>query len=281
MEQKIYLLASEEKKNELNNILTPIFESLAIQDFNKSKLTKNDLLLVLGGDGSLNYLSQIDFGFTPNILYFPMGTANDFAKTLKIPEINPTDKLILDIIKNANQVEIPLMLCNDKYFINVASGGAPARVTNSGSDLLKKATGKISYYINAIEQAISPKLHDLEFQVDGNEIKRIKTFGFTVAQGLYAGGGVKVNESVTGTFNDTFNFLTLDSINMTDYISAIIGIQKQPAELSEETLSYPCKELEIKSLDDKEIPLKLDGEDYNSKRLKFKKSERKLRFFLY
>ena len=35
MEQKIYLLASEEKKNELNNILTPIFESLAIQDFNK------------------------------------------------------------------------------------------------------------------------------------------------------------------------------------------------------------------------------------------------------
>ena len=32
MEQKIYLLASEEKKNELNNILTPIFERAKINE---------------------------------------------------------------------------------------------------------------------------------------------------------------------------------------------------------------------------------------------------------
>lgn len=247
--------------------------------------TKNSPILLIGGDGSLNYIiNQLEKMGLANdenpILYFPAGTANDFSKSLGIIETDPTVKKVKDILQKNSLIRVPLMKCNDKYFINVLTAGAPAKVTDSGTSMLKKLTGQFSYYLQALEEIISPSLYSISYSVDDSERVKVETYGFTVAQGLYAGGGVKVSSSYSPHFGKSFDFTIPKSQNMSSVLASIIEIQKDEPDLTSSHLDiFKCTNLEIEAKN--EIEIKLDGEDYKSKNLTIKKSSKSLPFYTH
>ena len=205
---KILLAASDAQVSTHNDFLNEVDKCYEIvrqsEKGDQSELENIDQALILGGDGTLNYfVNHYPFNETNNIvnvLYFPVGTANDFARSLKLIPTLPDFEKFVSIMENSATVEIPLMRCNDQYFINVASVGLPAKVTNSGEDWAKRILGRFNYYLESFEQLISKDGYNIKIQDKISADLTLQSQGFIVSQGMYAGGRVKV----TTSFNPHF-----------------------------------------------------------------------------
>ncbi|EOI1353690.1 lipid kinase YegS [Citrobacter amalonaticus] len=105
-----------------------------------------------GGDGTINEVStaliQCEGPDIPALGILPLGTANDFATSVGIPE--ELDKALkLAIVGNA--IEIDMAQVNDKTcFINMATGGFGTRITTETPEKLKAALGGVSYIIHGL-----------------------------------------------------------------------------------------------------------------------------------
>ena len=105
-----------------------------------------------GGDGTINEVStaliQSQGGNIPALGILPLGTANDFATSVGIPD--DLDKA-LKLAIAANATEIDMVQVNDKTcFINMATGGFGTRITTETPEKLKAALGGVSYLIHGL-----------------------------------------------------------------------------------------------------------------------------------
>ncbi|MDP4178326.1 MAG: YegS/Rv2252/BmrU family lipid kinase [Bacillota bacterium] len=127
---------------------------------------KFEYILIAGGDGTvdnvINVMKKHNIDCPIGIL--PTGTANDFAKFIRMPkDINKACEQILE--SKPRRVDIGRI--NDKYFINVASMGAFTDVSQKIDTNLKNTLGKMAYYVKGIEQF--PNIRNLKVNVESKE----------------------------------------------------------------------------------------------------------------
>src|SRR5699024_4462579 len=72
----------------------------------------------------------------------PLGTANDFARTLSIPD-EPEEAC--QVVADGVDHRIDVGRVNDVYFLNVASIGLAVRAQRYRSDAAKRRFGALSY----------------------------------------------------------------------------------------------------------------------------------------
>lgn len=280
---EVFICASDKQKEQFKSLIEDLNDLYLVKNLNSKNSKNESVIIVLGGDGSLNYLvNLLDSISNQKILYFPAGTANDFAKSLKINRSAINVNIIRDIIENAPLIDVPIMCCNDKRFINVATGGALALITSSGEDILKKLTGKLIYYVGALEEILSPNNYEITYQFEGESEVSITTNGFIISQGIFAGGGVKITPHICSSFKEKFNFLTLASKDLTSSLGDIIKLQKEDDVCELDGSKIITKDLCSLTLrSNRELPLKIDGEEYSSKILEFSKIKNTLQFYQY
>lgn len=105
-----------------------------------------------GGDGTINEVStaliQCQGDTIPALGILPLGTANDFATSVGIPDV--LDKA-LKLAIAGNAIAIDMAQVNDKTcFINMATGGFGTRITSETPEKLKAALGGVSYLIHGL-----------------------------------------------------------------------------------------------------------------------------------
>jgi diacylglycerol kinase (ATP) len=152
------------------------------------------LLIVAGGDGTVNDvvngLGRAGFpeGVTLGIL--PAGTGNDLAATLAIPE---DPELAEDVIRQNRERRLDVARVRsegvgERFFINVATGGLGAEISNANDEELKKRWGKLSYLRASLEVARNFEVRELSIYLDGEE-RRVKAVNIAVGNCRYTGGG--------------------------------------------------------------------------------------------
>jgi diacylglycerol kinase (ATP) len=152
------------------------------------------LLIVAGGDGTVNDvvngLGRAGFpeGVTLGIL--PAGTGNDLAATLCIPE---EPELAEDIIRQNRERRLDVGRVRsegigERFFINVATGGLGAEISDANDEELKKRWGKLSYLRASLEVAKDFDVRDLTLYLDGEE-RQVKAVNIAVGNCRYTGGG--------------------------------------------------------------------------------------------
>ena len=99
----------------------------------------HDLIVVGGGDGTVSYAAGRVAGTNAVLGVLPLGTANDFARTLEIPN-NLAEACAA--IAEGKLVDIDLGRANGKPFLNVASVGLSVAVTEALSPRLKRTSGR-------------------------------------------------------------------------------------------------------------------------------------------
>src|SRR5919199_14765 len=152
----------------------------------------SDLIVLGGGDGSVS--SVVDFLVESGAILglLPLGTANDFARTLGIP----TDiQRACETIAHGEVVDVDLGLAGDDYFVNVASVGLGVEVTKALSPALKRRAGALAYPIAAIRAFFSHKPFSATLSFpDGDH--PTASFGrllqVAVGNGRFYGGGLAV-----------------------------------------------------------------------------------------
>jgi diacylglycerol kinase (ATP) len=149
------------------------------------------VLILGGGDGSVS--SVVDFLAHRDVTLglLPLGTANDFARTLEIPgDIEQA----CQTIAHGKVVDVDLGLARDNYYVNVASTGLSVKVTQALSSRLKKI-GALAYPMAAIRAFFEhePFSARLTFP-DGDQepVEYGRLLHLAVGNGRFYGGGIVV-----------------------------------------------------------------------------------------
>ena len=149
-----------------------------------------DRLIVGGGDGTLSTVAARLAHRDLTLGVLPLGTANDFARTLGIP---PDLDAAAQIIADGRVRLVDLARANDAYFLNVASLGMSVSATSELSPFAKRWLGSMAYlYAGARAFARHPT-----FRVRvRNGPDSIETFAHQVVigNGRFYGGGVLVSQ---------------------------------------------------------------------------------------
>ena len=84
--------------------------------------SNTDLILISGGDGTLNegINGLCASGQKIPVVILPFGTANDFAYSANIPN---TIEGVMDVIEKGEPHYVDIGKVNDRYFINVCNMG--------------------------------------------------------------------------------------------------------------------------------------------------------------
>lgn len=168
-------------------------EGNTVSDVIRERVAEADLVIVGGGDGTLNAAAEglIDTGLPLGIL--PLGTANDLARTLGIP---PDPMQAAQIILTTEARRIDLGEVNGHLFFNVASIGFSAELAEELTAESKSRWGKLGYAVAAARLLKRVRLFNA-FIEHGGKIQRTRTVQVSVGNGRHYGGGLTVAESAT------------------------------------------------------------------------------------
>lgn len=152
-----------------------------------------DLVIVGGGDGSVNAAVDglLDTNLPVGIL--PLGTANNLARTLGIPQSLPE---ACKIIADGRVQRIDLGWVNGQYFFNIASLGLSAEVNRRVSKKLKRRWGVLAYIATAVQVVWTARPFWVDIHWDNQSIE-VKTLQITVANGKYYGSGLAIADDAT------------------------------------------------------------------------------------
>lgn len=153
-----------------------------------------DLVVIAGGDGSLNAAAPalIDSGLPLGIL--PGGTANDLARTLGLP-LDMT--AAARVIAAGRTKTIDVGDVNGRPFFNVASLGMSARLADRLSRETKRRWGRLAYLITATEVLLEARAFEATIGLAGGEECEVRTLQIAVGNGRHYGGGLVVEETAT------------------------------------------------------------------------------------
>ena len=155
---------------------------------------RDGLLIVAGGDGTINDavngLGKAGFpeGVTLGIL--PAGTGNDLAATLCIPDDpdEAEDVIRQRRVRTLDVARVRSDGIGERFFINVATGGLGAEISDANEGELKKRWGKLSYLRASLEVAKDFDVRELDLYLDG-ELHRVRAVNVVVGNCRFAGGG--------------------------------------------------------------------------------------------
>ena len=152
-----------------------------------SGMEKEDYLVIVGGDGTLNRFVNDTNGveITQEIVYYPTGTGNDFAKDMGMGE-NP--RPITEYLKDLPSVEVK----GKRYrFINGVGFGIDGYCCQIGDELRKIPGKKVNYTGIAIKGLLfhfAPR--NAKVTVDGEEYAYNKVWIAPTMHGRFYGGGM-------------------------------------------------------------------------------------------
>lgn len=211
------------------------------------------IVIVAGGDGSINRTLQFLVGTDKVLAIIPMGTANDFARNLGIP----TDPgLACQLIVAGNTTALDVASVNAHYFVNVAHIGLGVRVTYALTDEIKKRWGILSYlraFISALKRLRSFRA---KLTMDGR-LKRHRLLHLSVGCGRFYGGGNVVDEQCYAN-NGWLNITGLRKRNLFKLLISLPFIRFGRHRLIKEAIVAKAQRLELFTR--KPMEIHADGE---------------------
>ncbi|WP_342641512.1 lipid kinase [Rhodoligotrophos ferricapiens] len=147
-----------------------------------------DLVIVGGGDGSLNAVAPALIERRLSLGILPLGTANDLARTLSLP-LDPA--AAARVITAGHRRRLDLGEVNGHPFFNVASVGFSADLARGLTAEAKRRWGVLGYAIAALRILSQSRPFTLYIEHDG-QVEEVRTIQLSVGNGRFYGGGMTV-----------------------------------------------------------------------------------------
>ncbi|WP_413542191.1 lipid kinase [Candidatus Symbiopectobacterium sp. NZEC127] len=172
-------------------VLVPSAElSMTYSELIEHYADRVDMVIVGGGDGSLNAAAPglVATGLPLGVL--PLGTANDFARTLDIPF---DLKSAISVIVAGHRRAVDLGKVNGHLFFNVSSIGFSAVLARELTAESKKRWGTLGYALAACKLLRQSRPFRAEIVHEG-AVERVRTVQISVGNGRFYGGGMTVEQ---------------------------------------------------------------------------------------
>jgi YegS/Rv2252/BmrU family lipid kinase len=149
-----------------------------------------DLIVLGGGDGTFSHSIGAIARTGKPLGVLPMGTANDFARSLRIP---PDVEKAVEIIAAGHMRQIDIGVINERPFLNVASIGLAAEIAKVHGGWIKRALGVLSYPFTWGMAYRQHRPFRATISCDGEEI-RCRCSQLAVGNGRHYGGGLTLSD---------------------------------------------------------------------------------------
>lgn len=149
-----------------------------------------DLVIIGGGDGTLNAAADALAETRLPLGILPLGTANDLARTLGLPTGVAE---AAEVIAGGRLHDIDLGRVNGKHFFNVASIGLSVQVTRCLSRAVKRRWGRLGYAVACLDALRSARIFRADIRHDGRQM-RLRSIQIAVGNGRHYGGGMTIAE---------------------------------------------------------------------------------------
>jgi diacylglycerol kinase (ATP) len=164
----------------------------------EAALREADLVLGVGGDGTVSEVVNGLLGrgrelpraaALPAMGVIPLGTANDLATWLGVP--GSLAEAVRATV-SAPRIEADVGRVNDRFFINVSTGGFGADATEEAAPRTKRALGSLAYVATGVRKLVSLTPSAARFWSEGELLYDGEFLLFAVGNGARTGGGNRV-----------------------------------------------------------------------------------------
>lgn len=151
------------------------------------------LVIVGGGDGTISDVVDYIAGTPIQLGIIPLGTTNNFARSLGIPlDIDSA----IELISGTKAKSVDLGWVRDEYFTNVIGVGISAKVAHHITDQQKKRFGRLAYAITGVVELIKHKPFHVTLQDKDSELQiNFETHQVIIANGRYHAGKMIAQEA--------------------------------------------------------------------------------------
>jgi lipid kinase YegS len=276
--------ATRALRKESHNVTGRVtFESGDAERFAREAVTRGaDLVLAAGGDGTLNEVANglataegvEPGGTTPALGIIPLGTANDFANWVGVP-LDP-----IEAVRAAVEAEprvIDLAQVNDRYFLNVSTGGFGAAATEEAPERAKRTLGVLAYVITGLRKFASLEPCNARFTSAGEVIYEGDFMLFAVGNGQQTGGGNFLTPN-SSLHDGLLDFCLVKSLTHAEFLRLAPDLRSGAHIDSEHVLYLQLPELRIES--EHQLSANADGEPIPARSFTYKAAPRSLRLAL-
>lgn len=239
-------------------------------------------LFVAGGDGTLNEvvngvasvdggLSRVTFGL------IPLGTGNDFATALGLPE---DVEAALDVILHERTLEADVGVLNDRYFINVSAGGFIAEVSDAVNPQLKTLAGKFAYLIGGAQvlmdyEHVEARIRVVEAE-GGTTEREMSLEMFAVCNSRMVGGGRMIAPQAV-IDDGVLDVCIIEEMPALEFISLLTAVSSGDHVADERVAYFHAREIEFRF--NRTIKVNTDGEVLEADHCRYRILPRAARFF--
>ncbi|MGN0151608.1 MAG: diacylglycerol/lipid kinase family protein [Wujia sp.] len=217
-----------------------------------------DLIVCAGGDGTLEntVCGYMKMGEKKVPLgYIPVGTTNDFARSLKISR-KPLEAA--KQIVTGDEMFIDVGCMDDKNFIYIAAFGIFTDISYSTNQSLKKVMGHSAYIVEALKNITNYRGFQLEADFDGKVVTGEYIYGMITNSFSVAGFKIRGAKHVVlddGKFDCLFIKMPQNAVELQQILTALL---KNDIEGNE--MFFECKASKVIIRSETPIPWTLDGE---------------------
>lgn len=147
-----------------------------------------DRVIAAGGDGTVSMIVNGIAGLDLSLGVVPLGTANDFARTLGIPD---SIAEAFAVIARGQTRTVDLGQVNQHYFLNVAHIGFGVEVARRLPSRLKRWLGPLSYMVAALDTLRVLRPIGVHIRAGRHE-RHLRVVQLAIGNGVYYGGGTPV-----------------------------------------------------------------------------------------
>lgn len=151
-----------------------------------------ECVVAAGGDGTINSVVNAiqQLGADVRLGVIPLGTGNDLARTLAIPD-DPESALSVAFSGPEQLIDLYVVewAGTRRFGINVAAGGFSGQVDEVLSSELKATWGPMAYLVGAAQVVPNLEKYTTHIAIDDEAPQRIQALNIVVANGRTAAGG--------------------------------------------------------------------------------------------
>lgn len=153
-----------------------------------------DLIIAAGGDGTLNDVVNGVARRADDVRVgvLPLGTGNDFARSLELP--NDFDACI-EVLRAGKTRAVDLVCVTSdrvRHFVNVSAGGFSGVVNDKLTPQLKQKWGPLAYVRGAAAALSELRAYRTNIALDNRKALSLEVFNVVIANGRYVAGGTPI-----------------------------------------------------------------------------------------
>lgn len=180
-----------------------------------------ECVVIAGGDGTVNSSLDALLSSSKPLGILPLGTANDFARTLGIPADLAA---AADIIVRGKTRRIDVGVVNDRYFLNAAGIGFSTQLQQELPAWTKRRLGPLAYPVGVVKRWRRHRPFWIEIRSDGTT-RHLRAIQVTVANGRYYGGGM-VAEQDARVDDGNLDLIVVLPRRWWRHVSSVIGLKR-------------------------------------------------------